>query len=249
MEINNNSKKKKNKDKLFSKININHNRLSNRNFDISRFHLYKTKIDEGKFNNLKKLNIQPFNFYISSINKVYNNTDRSINISQKNSNNMFLNGKKLNYYFKNKLNPIISNINNTYEILEPNYTLSNNHNTIKKKDRNSLKKFILNYKINFDNVDFHKIRISKSLIKSKDIFSLNQLYFDKKIVSNIRSHSGENKNKYLSLVRNARVSKKNKSLINKQNIINFKDKNESNNNYTINNQFRIIIYLEKVKLI
>ena len=237
MEINNNSKIKKNKDKLFSKININHNGLSNHNLDISRYHLYKTKLYEGKINNLKKLDILPINFYISSINKVYNNTDRSVNISQQNSNNKSLNGRKLNYYFKNKLIPIISNNNNTYEILEPNYTFSNNHNTIKKKDRNSLKKYILNYKIYFDNVDLNKIRISKSLIKSNDIFSKNQLYFNKKIFSNFRSHSGENKNKYLSLIRNERVSKKNKSLINKQNLINFKDKNESNNNFKINNQF------------
>ena len=137
--------------------NIKHNRLSNHNFDISRYHLSKTKIQEGKINTLKKLNIHPINFYINSINKVYNNTDRSINITQQNTKNKSLKGRKLIYYFKNKLNPIASNSNNTFEFSEPTFIFSNNHNTMKNKDRNSLKKYILN-KIYFDNSDFHKRR-------------------------------------------------------------------------------------------
>ena len=94
--------------KFPSKIRINNNNkvnnhkiFSNEAFDLSTYsNLLNTQIDEDKSIKLKKSNMQPVNFYISSINKVYNNTDRSININQPNPNTN-------TYNLKNKL--IINN--------------------------------------------------------------------------------------------------------------------------------------------
>ena len=59
------------------------NKVSNDLYNISVYQLLNNKSNAEKISSIKKNNIQPVNFYISSINKVYNNTDRSVNKSSK----------------------------------------------------------------------------------------------------------------------------------------------------------------------
>ena len=219
--------------------NFNHNRIPSDILNLSKYQLHNTQIDEGKSNIIKKSNFQPVNFYISSINKVYNNTDRSINISQPNTQQKLINGRKNNYFFKNKGNPINQNINNTYQIKETNYSLINNNIN---NNRNSLKKHILNYKVYADNNNNLPMnKINNSLNKSNDTNPLNKLIINQNIIHNLRSHSGENKKKFinkqfLSLIRKAKASFDKKNLLlKKQKLNNIKRNTIGIQNYIVTN--------------
>ena len=244
----------KNKKKYF-----NHNILPNDIFDISKYQFLNTQTEEGKGVKLKKTNMQPVNFYISSINKVYNSTNKSINIGHQNNEQKFNNRRKLNNYYKNKINSLLSNNNNTYQIMETNYDFNINND----KNRNSLKEHIVNFNNYFDNENFQSIRTNHSLNKSNDIIPFKKLFFNKNFFHNLRTYSGDNKKnfynqKLLKLIRNTKASidkkptnnqniKKisNLNTINDHNLRFISDNNRFINKKTLNN--KIIINLKKKK--
>ena len=225
------------------------NKTSNDIIDISNYTLLNEPLEEKKINKIKKVNFQPVNFYISSINKVYNNTDRSININRHKQQKLN-NGRKTNYYFQNKINPIYTNISNSFQINELNSNSMNpNKDIINNKSANYIKKNILNYKILLDNINCHGFKTNNALNKSNDIISLNKIFNSTNKTNNIRSHSGEHKNdfydkKFLSLIKNIRTSiDKNQNL---KNIKIFKTINKGLTNISktshkyiqLNKQFR-----------
>ena len=231
--------------------NVNHHRiLSNDAFDLSTYsNLLNTQIDEDKSNKMKKTNMQPVNFYISSINKVYNNTDRSININQPNPNTYNLkNKKKSNYCYKNKISPINTNINSTFQIMEPSPTFFNNNSNIS-KFRNSLKKHILNFKSFFDNDNLNKkIRTSYSHFKTNYNIPLNKLFINKNAIHFFRSHSGENKKNYLNIIKNNNTKNNDKKLNLNINIRNKNIITDSNIRYTTHNNNKIKNQNSKAKI-
>ena len=225
------------------------NKVSNEMYNISVYQLLNNKLNEEKIGNLKKNNLQPVNFYISSINKVYNNTDRSVNINHQNP--LYkLNIDKNTSYHKNKIYTINNNnINNTY--IEHNSQYIND-----KINNNSRNNHILNYKLNFDTEHFLKIKNNLSPNRTIGDIHLNQFYLNKKIFQNMRSHSGENKKRYyikkfLNSMRNGKSSSNplNKKQSSKNhNINNIKNKNIANdlnnkinsiNSYQLKNKSRI----------
>ena len=244
----------KNKKKYF-----NHNILPNDIFDISKYQFLNAQTEEGKGVKLKKTNMQPVNFYISSINKVYNSTNKSINIGHQNNEQKFNNRRKLNNYYKNKINSLLSNNNNTYQIMETNYDFNINND----KNRNSLKEHIVNFNNYFDNENCQSIRTNHSLNKSNDIIPFKKLFFNKNFFHNLRTYSGDNKKnfynqKLLKLIRNTKASidKKptnnqniikisNLNTINDHNLRFISDNNRFINKKTLNN--KIIINLKKKK--
>ena len=216
------------KEKYPSKISIKSknknysNKISNDMYNISVYQLLNNKSNEEKIGNIKKNNIQPVNFYISSINKIYNNTDRSLNINHKKPFYNLNNDKNTSYNNKNK----IFTINNTY--------IENNSQYINdKNNNNSRNKHILNYKLNFDTEHFLKIKNNFSPNRTIGDIHLNQFYFNKNFFQSIRSHSGENKKrfyikKFLNSMRSGKVSINKKQSSKNHNIINLKNKNIAN---------------------
>ena len=242
--------------------NMNHHRiLSSEAFDISAYsHLLNSQNEDEKSNRLKKPSLQPVNFYISSINKVYNNTDRSININQPNTNTYNIKNQKKSFYsFKNKINPINNNIINTFQIVESNPTYVNNHSAKKHQYRNSLKKHILNFKSFFNNDNLSKKeRITYSQYKSNYSLPLSRIFLNKYSFNAFRSQSGDNKNaldkQYINFIRNSssknkdrkqNISNKNKIIITDTNI---KYSNQKNHNQNQNGQVKKNIVRKKFKL-
>ena len=247
-EVESNKYHEKLKIKNINNNNLLHNKITNDILDISNYPFLNEHSDEKKINKIKRVENQPVNFYISSINKVYNNTDRSININHQKKPKL-IKERKTNYYFQNKINHQYTNISNTFQINEPNSLIINNDINNNKK-RNSLKKHILNNKIFLDNINFQGIKTNSQLNKSNEIISLNKIVTNSNKINNLRSHSGDHKNdffdkKYLSLIKNIRTSiNKNQNLKNFK-ILNIKNKNitnhskRNNNKYIqLNNQFR-----------
>ena len=228
--------KKTTNNKYPSKIRINSNNIINNQkimandaFEISTYsNLLNTQIDDEKTNRLQKSSIQPVNFYISSINKVYNNTDRSININHPNTNTYKLQNKKKSFYCcQNKLDPINTNINNTFQIVESNPTFINNNNINMQKFKNSLKKHFLNLKSFFDNDNNSNKRERASCSQNKSNYSLplTKIYLNKNSINAFRSQSGDNKNtidkNFLDLIKKIKVNniERKKNMNNKNKII------------------------------
>ena len=202
------------------------NKVSNDLYNISVYQLLNSKSNEEKISNLKKNSLQPVNFYISSINKVYNNTDRSVNINHQNPLFKLNNDKNTSYNRKSKIYTINNNINNTY--------IENNSQYINDKPHNnSRNNHILNNKLNFDTEHFLKVKNHFSPNRTIGDIHFNQLYFNKNLFQSMRSHSGENKKRYyikkfLNSMRNGKVSNiplNKKQSSKNHNINNIKNKN------------------------
>ena len=248
--------KKSIKEKYPTKISIKSknknysNKVSNDMYNISVYQLLNNKSNEEKIGNLKKNNVQPVNFYISSINKVYNNTDRSVNINHQNPLYKLNNNKNISYNNKNKIYTINNNnINNTY--IEHNSQYINDKINNKSRNRN-----ILNYKLNFDTEHFLNIKNNFSPNRTIGDIHLNQFYFNKNLFQNMRSHSGESKKRYyikkfLNSMRNgksANIPLNKKQSSKNHNINNIKNKNIVNdlnnkinsiNSYQLKNKSKI----------
>ena len=225
------------------------NKVSNDLYNISVYQLLNNKSNAEKISSIKKNNIQPVNFYISSINKVYNNTDRSVNINHQNPLYRLNNDKNTSCNQKNKIFTINNNINSTY--IEHNSQYIND-----KINNNSKNNNILNNKMNFDTELFLKNKNNFSPNRTIGDIHLNQFYLNKNFFQSMRSHSGENKKRYyikkfLNSMRSGKISNiplNKKQSSKNHNINNVKNKNIVNdlnnrinsiNSYQLKNKNRL----------
>ena len=239
LQINKKSLKQRFPAKLSIKIdknkNFNQSKESNELYNLTTNQLFNKQVNESKYNKFKKFNYQPLNFYINSINKIYNNSDRSINISNQNPYSYSLNNEKnISYNLKNKIYPVNASINHTINIIEPNSAIITN-----RKNRNSLNENILNYKLNFDD-NLHKKKKSVYLNTTEDNIHFNQIYLNRKAMQGQRSYSGDNKRNnndkiFLNLIRNASTSFKKSNSKQKFNDKNKNAINDLNYRYLVNN--------------